>query len=77
MATTDGAMMQHIRRSIEELRRYIAASKVRTELEEVDALLAVALAEVRRKLAASETQKARRSSSGEKRQGPKPDGQGS
>lgn len=45
--------MQHVRKSIEDLRRYIAASKVRAELEEVDALLAVALEEVRRKLAAS------------------------
>ena len=45
--------MQHIRKSIEELRRYIAASEARAELEEVDALLAVALAELRRKLAAT------------------------
>ena len=43
--------MQHIRRSIEDLRRYIASSTARAELEEVDALLAVALEEVRRKLA--------------------------
>jgi hypothetical protein len=42
--------MQHIRRSIEDLRRYIASSTARAELEEVDALLAVALEEVRRKL---------------------------
>lgn len=44
--------MQHIRRTIEDLRRYIAASQSRSELEEVDTLLAVALEEVRRKLAA-------------------------
>lgn len=42
--------MQHIRQSIEDLRRYIAASQSRSELEEVDTLLAVALEEVRRKL---------------------------
>jgi predicted transcriptional regulator len=46
--------MQHVRRTIEELRRYIAASKSRSDLEEVDVLLAVALEEVRRKLAAAE-----------------------
>lgn len=43
--------MRHVRKSIEELRRYIASSTARAELEEVDALLAVALEEVRRKLA--------------------------
>ncbi|MBX9465583.1 MAG: hypothetical protein KL840_21880 [Aquamicrobium sp.] len=38
---------------IEELRRYIGdQDNLRTELEEVDALLSVALEEVRRKLAA-------------------------
>lgn len=42
--------MQHIRKTIEELRRYIAANERREELEEVDALLAIALEEVRRKL---------------------------
>lgn len=44
--------MQHVRKTIEDLRRYIAASESRAELEEVDALLAVALEEVRKKLAA-------------------------
>jgi hypothetical protein len=44
--------MLHVRHSIEELRRYIAHSEARSELEEVDALLSVALEEVRRKLAA-------------------------
>lgn len=44
--------MQHIRTSIEQLRRYIARSEARAELEEVDSLLSVALEEVRRKLAA-------------------------
>lgn len=42
--------MQHIRKSIEELRRYIAASESRVDLQEVDSLLAVALEEVRRRL---------------------------
>lgn len=45
--------MQHIRETLVELRRYIAASESRVELEEVDALLAVAVEEVRRKLAIS------------------------
>lgn len=45
--------MQHIRETLVRLRRYIAASESREELEEVDALLAVALEEVRRKLAIS------------------------
>lgn len=43
--------MKHVRETIEELRHYIAASEDRTDLEEVDTLLAVALEEVRRKLA--------------------------
>lgn len=43
--------MQHVRNTIESLRRYIAASESRAELEEVDILLAVALEEVRKKLA--------------------------
>lgn len=43
--------MQHIRQQITELRRYIAASDKRSELEEVDALLAIALEDVKRKLA--------------------------
>lgn len=47
-----GVSMRHIRPTIEELRRYIAKSEARADLEEVDALLAVALEEVRRKLAA-------------------------
>lgn len=42
--------MQHVRRTIEELRRYISTCDARAELEEVDTLLAVALEEVRRKL---------------------------
>lgn len=42
--------MQHIQKTIIELRRYIAASSVRSELEEIDALLAVAQEELRRKL---------------------------
>lgn len=46
--------MKHIRKTIEDLRRYIAASEMRAELEEIDALLAVALEELRRKLAIAE-----------------------
>ncbi len=42
--------MHHVRKTIEDLRRYIAMSESRAELEEVDTLLAVALEEVRRKL---------------------------
>ena len=48
--------MQHIRRKIEELRRYIAKNEARADLEEVDALLGVALEEVRRKLASERPQ---------------------
>jgi hypothetical protein len=44
------AALQHVRRTIEELRRYISTCDARAELEEVDTLLAVALEEVRRKL---------------------------
>ena len=45
--------MENVCRMIEELRRYIGdQDDLRTELEEVDALLSVALEEVRRKLAA-------------------------
>ena len=46
------APMTHVQKTIEELRRYIAQSEARAELEEVDTLLSVALEEVRRKLAA-------------------------
>ena len=45
--------MQHIDKTIHDLRQYIAASDDKSALEEVDALLAVALLEVRRKLATS------------------------
>lgn len=48
--------MKHIRKTIEELRRYIAESDARADLEEVDGLLAVALEEVRRKLAAQQAE---------------------
>lgn len=51
-ADTQATLVQHIRTSIEELRRYIDRSEARAELEEVDSLLSVALEEVRRKLAA-------------------------
>jgi hypothetical protein len=46
--------MKHVRSTIEELRRYIATCQARAELEEVDALLAIALEEVRRKLQSKE-----------------------
>lgn len=42
--------MQHVRNTIEQLRRYIATCEAHHELEEVDSLLGVALEEVRRKL---------------------------
>jgi len=43
--------VEHIAHVLEELRHYIAGKEDRAELEEIDALLSVALAEVRRKLA--------------------------
>ena len=49
--------MKHVGQTIEELRRYIARSEARADLEEVDALLSVALEEVRRKLAAQPRRK--------------------
>jgi len=42
--------MQHVRKTIEQLRRYIATCEAHDELEEVDSLLGVALEEVRRKI---------------------------
>lgn len=42
--------MQHVRSTIEQLRRYIATCEDREELEEVDTLLSVALEQVRRKI---------------------------
>ncbi|WP_156460158.1 hypothetical protein [Mesorhizobium sp. Root157] len=47
--------MQHVRRTIEDLRRYIVSCDSRAELEEVDTLLAVALEEVRRKIKEKES----------------------
>ncbi|MGB3416138.1 MAG: hypothetical protein WBA36_05685 [Mesorhizobium sp.] len=46
--------MHHVRNTIEELRRYISTCEAHDELEEVDTLLAVALEEVRRKIARQE-----------------------
>lgn len=46
--------VQHVRTTLRELRRYISRCEAREDLEEVDNLLAVALEEVRRKLAESE-----------------------
>lgn len=43
--------MKHVRSTLEELRRYISSCDARKDLEEVDALLSMALEEVRRKLA--------------------------
>jgi hypothetical protein len=43
--------MKYVAQKISELRRYIAASDVRGELEETDNLLAVTLEELRRKIA--------------------------
>lgn len=45
-----GTIMQHVRTTIEQLRRYIATCEAHDDLVEVDTLLAVALEEVRRKL---------------------------
>ncbi|WP_315919749.1 hypothetical protein [Mesorhizobium sp. SP-1A] len=42
--------MHNVRRSLEQLRRYIAGCEDRDELQEVDALLGVALEEVRQKI---------------------------
>ncbi len=42
--------MRHVYRTIEQLRRYIAGCDNRDALQEVDALLGVALEEVKRKL---------------------------
>jgi hypothetical protein len=42
--------MQHVRTTIEQLRRYIATCEAHDDLLEVDTLLAVALEEVRRKI---------------------------
>ena len=47
--------MKHVAQVIEELRRYIAASAERADLEEVDTLLSVALADLKRKLARKRT----------------------
>lgn len=54
--------MLHIRQTLEQLLRYIEASADRAELEEVEALLGVALQEVRAKL----TKKPRQSPEGER-----------
>lgn len=43
--------MNHVRATIEELRKYISHCEAHDDLQEVDTLLAVALEEVRRKLA--------------------------
>lgn len=47
-------IMNHVRSTIEELRRYIATCDAHDDLMEVDTLLAVALEEVRRKLTAKQ-----------------------
>jgi len=54
--------VKHVRATIEELRRYISTCEAKLELEEVDNLLAIALEEVRRKLAQKQ-QKDRRGES--------------
>ena len=46
-----GDPVRHVAKAISELRRYIAGSEVRAELEETDSLLAVALEDLRRKIA--------------------------
>ena len=52
--------MKHVRATIEELRRYISTCEAKTELEEVDNLLAIALEEVRRKLAQKQQRERRK-----------------
>lgn len=44
-------VVKHVRKTIEELRRYIAENDSQHALQEVDTLLSIALEEVRRKLA--------------------------
>ncbi|WP_315928883.1 hypothetical protein [Mesorhizobium sp. SP-1A] len=51
--------MHNVRRSLEQLRRYIAGCNDRNELQEVDALLGVALEEVRRKIQQKEAREHR------------------
>jgi hypothetical protein len=43
--------VKHVEQELTELRRYIAASEARADMEEVDTLLAVALEELRRQIA--------------------------
>lgn len=43
--------MKHVEQELTELRRYIATSEARADMEEVDTLLAVALEELRRQIA--------------------------
>jgi hypothetical protein len=55
--------MQHVRHTIEQLRRYIATCEAHDELQEVDTLLGVALEEVRRKIQQSSDRQRQDSSS--------------
>jgi hypothetical protein len=43
--------VKHVEQELTKLRRYIAASEARADMEEVDTLLAVALEELRRQIA--------------------------
>lgn len=45
-----GSPVKHVEHELAELRRYIAASEARADMEEVDTLLAVALEELRRRI---------------------------
>jgi len=49
--------MQHTRKVLEDLRRYIAQCDDRAELEEVDTLLDLALSDLRKKLASQHKKK--------------------
>jgi hypothetical protein len=51
LASLKGAFVKHVAQVISELRWYIAGSESRAELEETDSLLAVALEDLRRKIA--------------------------
>lgn len=50
MEAARGISVRHVAQVIGELRRYIAVSESRTDMEEVDSLLAVALEELKRRI---------------------------
>jgi hypothetical protein len=58
-----GTPVKHVAQVLGELRRYIAASEARKELDETDCLLGVALDDLRRKIARKDQASARDPSS--------------